>query len=168
MSDGVASQIGLVRSGAYQTQLSTPIRCFSGKARIDRKVLGSKIGKAGKRLIPTKKKGEESNSSPFRRRPGRTLSDRGAGSSCTRTRGVHADHAGLIGEVHILAGRGRGDRRSRYRVRLVARARGEHKGVTALGTGRQHGVNQIRRRGAGRTARRHGTKIAKRGRKLAV
>src|SRR5579863_7117955 len=39
--------------------------------------------------------------------------DRGAARGRTRTGSVHADHAGLIGEVHVLSGGGRGDGRSR-------------------------------------------------------
>ena len=51
---------------------------------------------------------------------GETLSNWGAGHGRARTRGIHADHAGLIGEVHVLSSGSRSDGRSRYRVRLVA------------------------------------------------
>src|SRR5260370_26281007 len=76
--------------------------------------------------------------------PWRNLAYGGAGGDRARTAGVHADHTGLVGEVHVLSGGGRGDRRSRNRVRLVAVAWGEQEGVPALGAGRQHGVNQVR------------------------
>src|SRR5260370_8507471 len=75
--------------------------------------------------------------------PCRNLAYGGAGGARTRTAGVHADHTGLVGEVHVLSGGGRGDRRSRNRVRLVAVAWGEQEAVPTLVAARLHGANQI-------------------------
>src|SRR5580700_2961746 len=60
------------------------------------------------------------------------LANWGAGDTCTRTGGVHTDHAGLVGEVHVLSGGSRGDWRRRYGVGLVGVARGEDEGIAAL------------------------------------
>jgi len=78
------------------------------------------------------------------------LSNRGAAGGRAGARGIHPDHAGLIGEVHILStGRSR-NWRSRYGIRLVAVAGGVREDVAALDSGREHGVNQVCSRGAGR------------------
>src|SRR5690242_13698001 len=57
---------------------------------------------------------------PLRPGPQTLSADWSAGRVGTRTAGVHADHAGLIGEVHVLSGGTRGDRRGRNGVGLVA------------------------------------------------
>src|SRR5207245_3239950 len=91
--------------------------------------------------------GEEFNSSPFFQATQKDLvADWGAGRACARARGVRADYAGLIGVIHVLSGRGRGYGCSRAGVRLVARARRIHKGVTALGTSGQHKANHVSHR----------------------
>src|ERR1700756_5478160 len=86
------------------------------------------------RVALIKREGEELNSSPSSpsMRRGRTLADRRAASACTRAGSIHADHAGLIGEVHVLSGGGRSDGRSRNRIRLIAPTRRQRKHITAL------------------------------------
>src|ERR1700731_3858590 len=64
--------------------------------------------------------------------PRENLSDGGAAGACTRAGSIHADHAGLIGVVHILSGGGRSDRLGCYRIKLIGRTRGERKRVAAL------------------------------------
>src|SRR4029077_3786198 len=105
---------------------------------------------------------------PFCLERGRNLADGSAGDSRTRTGGVHADHAGLIGEVHTLSGGSRSDRSGRDGVRLIARARAEHKRVAALASAREHRVNQVRRRGTGRAARGDRAQVSERRRELAI
>jgi len=43
------------------------------------------------------------------RRPRKLVADGGAGGACARARGVRADHTRLIGVIHVLSGRGRGN-----------------------------------------------------------
>ena len=49
-----------------------------------------------------------------------TLADRSAARARAATSDVHADHAGLIGVIHVLSGGGRRNWRSRDAVRLIA------------------------------------------------
>src|SRR4029077_21090625 len=79
-----------------------------------------------------------------------------------------ADHARLIGEVHILAGGSRGNGGSGYRIRLVAPARAEDKCVAALASTCEDRVNQVRRRGTGRAARGDRAQVRERRRELAI
>src|ERR1700746_2322901 len=97
-------------------------------------------------LSPLKNKKRGARWLPFSacsEKPWTRSADWGAARVCTRTRGVHADHAGLIGEVHVLSSGGRSEGGSRYRVRLVGCVRTGGERVAALGAARQHGVNQV-------------------------
>src|SRR3984893_3228682 len=64
-----------------------------------------------------------------------TLADRGAACACPRAGSIHADHAGLIGVVHVLSSGRRSDWLSCYRIRLIARTGGGRNHVAALGPG---------------------------------
>jgi predicted RNA-binding protein YlqC (UPF0109 family) len=99
--------------------------------------------KCEQRNFAKKPRREDKSSLLAIRRLGGKLSNRSAAGARTRTRSIHADHTGLIGVIHVLSRGGRSDGRSRYRVRLVARARTEGERVAALGPGREHRVNQV-------------------------
>ena len=82
---------------------------------------GGRNRKKGGRVLPFCPQGDSEG-----------LSNRRAAGACTRAGSIHADHAGLIGVVHILSGCGRSDRLGCYRIRLIGRTRRERKHVAAL------------------------------------
>ena len=89
-------------------------------------------GAAGQRNEETRRERSCTPLSLLPLEPRENLSDGGAAGACTRAGSIHADHAGLIGVVHILSGGGRSDRLGCYRIRLIGRTRGERKRVAAL------------------------------------
>ena len=63
--------------------------------------------------------------------------------ACSRARSVYANHAELIGVVHVLSSRTHRDRRRRDAVGLIGRSSREGEVVAALLAASENRVNQV-------------------------